>query len=261
MPAPSRIEAFAIISADGMIADAAGHMPDALKIEADQQFFHAGLDRAAVVVHGRRSHEGGPNAARRRRLIVTSRVPRLAPAPAYPHALVWNPIGASLAEAWSGFGSPAGTLAVVGGADVYALFWGVGYDAFHLTRVAQARLPGGRPVFRGLSTIHSPEDVLAEPWAASRPDADARSGGRSDARDLAALIICGRAAAAASGQPMRADFARSFPRGPLRSPCTDRTCNSRSPSRHRARPYSRTMARSGPNRLLLQSRISAPPRR
>ena len=94
MPAPSRIEAFAIISADGMIADAAGHMPDALKIEADQQFFHAGLDRAAVVVHGRRSHEGGPNAARRRRLIVTSRVPRLAPAPAYPHALFWNPIGA-----------------------------------------------------------------------------------------------------------------------------------------------------------------------
>jgi hypothetical protein len=60
---------------------------------------------------------------------------------------------------------------------------------------------------------------------------------------------------------MRADFARSFPRGPLRSPCTDRTCSSRSPSRHRARPYSRTMARSGPNRLLLQSRISAPPRR
>ncbi len=38
MPAPSRIEAFAIISADGMIADAAGHMPDALKIEADQKF-------------------------------------------------------------------------------------------------------------------------------------------------------------------------------------------------------------------------------
>ena len=231
-------------------------MPDALKVEADQQFFHAGLDRAAVVVHGRRSHEGGPNAARRRRLIVTSRVPRLEPAPTYPHALLWNPRGASLAEAWNGFGSPAGTLAVVGGADVYALFWGVGYDAFHLTRVAQARLPGGRPVFRDLSTSRT-----GEPWAASRTDADARSGGRSDARDLAALIICGRAAAAASGQPMRADFARSFPRGPLRSPCTDRTCSSRSPSRHRARPYSRTMARSGPNPLLLQSRISASPRR
>jgi len=70
-------------------------------------------------------------------------------------------MAASLAEAWSEFGSPAGTLAVIGGADVYALFWDTGYDAFHLTRVAQARLPGGRPVFRGLSTIHSPEDALA----------------------------------------------------------------------------------------------------
>jgi hypothetical protein len=44
MPAPSRIEAFAIISADGMIADVDA-MPDALKVEADQQFFHAGLTR------------------------------------------------------------------------------------------------------------------------------------------------------------------------------------------------------------------------
>ena len=105
MPAPSRIEAFAIISADGKIADAAGHMPEALKIDADQEFFHAGLDRAAVVVHGRRSHEGGPNAARRRRLVVTSRVASLAPAPAYPNALLWNPRGASLAEAWSAFGA------------------------------------------------------------------------------------------------------------------------------------------------------------
>jgi dihydrofolate reductase len=160
MSGPGRIEAFAIISADGMIANAAGHMPDALKIEADQTFFHAGLDRAAVVVHGRRSHEGGPNAARRHRLIVTSRTARLAPTPAYPNALLWNPMRASLAEAWSEFGSPAGTLAVIGGADVYALFWNPGYDAFHLTRVAQARLPGGRPVFRGLSAVRTPEDVL-----------------------------------------------------------------------------------------------------
>jgi dihydrofolate reductase len=161
MSAPSRIEAFAIISADGMIADAGGHMPDALKIEADQEFFHAGLDRAAVVVHGRRSHEGGPNAARRRRLIVTSRVARLAPAPAYSNTLLWNPVGASLAAAWGGFGSPAGTLAVIGGADVYTLFWDIGYDAFHLTRVAQARIPGGHPVFRDLSPSRTPEDVLA----------------------------------------------------------------------------------------------------
>jgi len=161
MPVPSRIEAYAVISSDGMIAVADGHMPDALKIEADQVFFHAGLDRAAVVVHGRHSHEGGPHAARRRRLIVTSRVDRLAQAPAYPNALLWNRKGASLDEAWSGLGSPAGTLAVISGADVSSLFWDAGYDAFHLTRVAQARLPGGRPVFRDLSPRRSPEDVLA----------------------------------------------------------------------------------------------------
>jgi len=93
MPAPSRIEAFAIISADGKIADAAGHMPVALKIDADQEFFQAGLDRAAVVVHGRRSHEGGPNAARRRRLVVTSRVGSLERAPAYPKAPPMEPKG------------------------------------------------------------------------------------------------------------------------------------------------------------------------
>ena len=160
MPVPSRIEAFAIISADGMIADAAGHMPDALKIEADQKFFLSGLDHAAVVVHGRRSHEGDPNAPRRRRLIVTSRVAGLAPAQSHPRALLWNPMGASLAEAWEAFGSPAGPLAVIGGADVYALFWEAGYDAFHLTRVARAQLPGGRPVFRDLSPSRTPEDIL-----------------------------------------------------------------------------------------------------
>src|SRR5436190_21652637 len=114
----SRVEGYAIISQDGMIADHAGHMPDVLQIKADQEFFHAGLDRAAVVVHGRRSHEGGPDAARRRRLVVTSRVGSLAPAPAYPNAFLWNPRGASLAEAWSAFGSPSGSLAIIGGADV-----------------------------------------------------------------------------------------------------------------------------------------------
>jgi dihydrofolate reductase len=161
MSGPTSIEGFAIISADGMIADAAGHMPDALKIAADQEFFYAGLDRAAVVVHGRRSHEGGPQADRRRRLIVTRRVGALAPASAHPQALLWNPAGASLAQAWAALGAPDGMLAVIGGAEVYELFWEPGYDAFHLTRAARARLPGGRPLFRELAGDRTPEDVLA----------------------------------------------------------------------------------------------------
>jgi dihydrofolate reductase len=158
---PSRIEGYAIISADGMIADAAGRMPAALTIAADQAFFHAGLDRAAAVAHGRHSHEGDPGAARRRRLIVTGRVSGHAPSPSYPNALLWNPAGASLEAAWTALGASDGTLAVIGGADVFELFWDIGYAVFHLTRVAHVRLPEGRPIFRALTPDRTPEDVLA----------------------------------------------------------------------------------------------------
>ena len=34
-------------------------------------------------------------------------------------------------------------------------------DAFHLTRVPRAFLPGGRPVFRDLALNRTPEEVLA----------------------------------------------------------------------------------------------------
>jgi dihydrofolate reductase len=161
MPTAERIEGYAIISADGMIADAAGHMPPALIVEADQKFFHAALDEAACVVHGRNSYEGGAGAARRRRLIVTRSVTALAPCPTRPGALFWNPAGASLDEAWQAIGAEGGMLAVIGGADVYELFWDRGYHSFHLSRVPGARLPGGRPVFRGIGADRTPEDVLA----------------------------------------------------------------------------------------------------
>jgi hypothetical protein len=52
-----RIEGYAIVSADGMLADFNRKMPDGLKIDADVRFFKQGLDRAALVVHGRNSHE------------------------------------------------------------------------------------------------------------------------------------------------------------------------------------------------------------
>ena len=68
MARPDRIEGLAIVSADGMIADAQGVQPDALKLEADQRFFHAALDQATVLAHGKSSGEGGGDATRRRRL-------------------------------------------------------------------------------------------------------------------------------------------------------------------------------------------------
>jgi dihydrofolate reductase len=161
MPSPSPFEGYAIVSADGMLADANRRIPDSLKIEADQEFFHSALDRAAVVVHGRHSHEGGPDAKRRHRLIVTSKVAALSPDPNHPSALLWNPKGASLDEARARLGVPAGPLAVIGGPDVYGHFLDIGYDEFHLSRVANVRIPGGRPVFPEIGPNRTPEDVLA----------------------------------------------------------------------------------------------------
>ena len=70
---PTLIEGYAIVSADGMIAEANGSM-DALRFDADQQFFWASLDTAAAVAHGRHSAEGGPKAAGRHRLILARRL-------------------------------------------------------------------------------------------------------------------------------------------------------------------------------------------
>jgi len=161
MPGPTRIEGYAIVSEDGMLADASRQIPDALKVEADQAFFHGSLEQAAVVVHGRHSHEGGSRAAARHRLIVTTRVDALAADPSHPNSLLWNPKGATLEQAWTRLGAPSGLLAVIGGPEVYGLFLDIGYDAFHLSRVARIRLPGGRPVFPEIALGRTPEDVLA----------------------------------------------------------------------------------------------------
>jgi len=159
MSRPDRIEGYAIISADGMLADAAGVMPPSLKIEADQRFFHGSLDKASAVVHGRHSHEGGANAPARPRLIVTRRVPGLARHPDNPRAVLWNPAGASFAEAWKMLGVDGGVLAVIGGTEIFGIFLDIGYDAFHLTRADHVRLPGGRPVFPQVPAS-TPEEVL-----------------------------------------------------------------------------------------------------
>ena len=99
-----RIEGWAIVSEDGMLAGANHVMPASLKFDADQRFFEAGLDGVDVVVHGRHSHEGQPNSDKRKRLVLTRRTASLAPDPAHPHSLLWNPAGVSFDEAsahWS----------------------------------------------------------------------------------------------------------------------------------------------------------------
>jgi dihydrofolate reductase len=161
MPSPTRIEGLAIVSVDGMLADADGHMPKSLLVEADQQFFQDTLDQAAVLVQGRHSHEGSPRAAHRRRLVLTRRIAGIAEDTTYPNALLWNPRGATLQEAWERLGASDGMLAVIGGTEVYGVFLAIGFDRFHLSRAPHVRLPGGRPVFPEVSPDRTPEQVLA----------------------------------------------------------------------------------------------------
>jgi dihydrofolate reductase len=156
-----RIEGFAIVSADGMLADSDRRIPSGLVIAEDQEFFQDSLDRAAFIVHGRHSGEGGPRAAARRRLVVTRQIPDVAPDPSNPNALLWNPQGASLEEAFSRLGAAPGICAVIGGPDVYALFLDFGYDAFHLSQAPHVRIPGGRPLFPGIGPTRRPQDILA----------------------------------------------------------------------------------------------------
>jgi dihydrofolate reductase len=172
-----RIEGYGIVSADGMIADAEGKMPDALRNDADQHFLQSGLDQAAVVVHGRHSHEGGARAAQRTRLVLTNRIVAIAPDPAHPNSLLWNPRGASLEQAVKALNVTPGTIAVIGGTAVFSLFLPL-YDAFHLSRAAHARIPGGRPLFADAVPPTTPEDVLARCGLRPGPrrDLDAAAG-------------------------------------------------------------------------------------
>ena len=172
-----RIEGYVIVSADGMIADAKGEMPDSIHNDADQRYFQEALDRAAAVVHGRHSHEGGPRAARRKRLIVTRRTSAIARDPAHPNALLWNPLGASLDPTLAQLGVADGTIAVIGGPEVFSLFLPL-YDAFHLSRAANAKIPGGLAVFTEVGPNATPEDVLVRHGLRPGPrrDLDASAG-------------------------------------------------------------------------------------
>ncbi len=154
-----RIEGYAIVSDNGMLANAAGIMPQSLKFEADQRFFERGLDRAEVVVHGRHSHERQPHSIVRKRLILTRQIQDIAADPSNEKALLWNPAGASFEHALAALGGSVGTVAVIGGTGAFAMFLDR-YDVFHLSRARNVQLIDGRPVFPEVPTL-TPEQVLA----------------------------------------------------------------------------------------------------
>jgi hypothetical protein len=153
------VEGYVIVSADGMLADANHLMPDELKFDADKRFFAAALDRADLIVHGRRSQEDQPSSPLRKRIILTRTVASLAPDQDNPRAFLWNPAGSGFAAACDYAGVRAGTVAIIGGPVVFDLFMDR-YDTFWLSQASRVRLPGGEACFGGVPE-RSPQEVLA----------------------------------------------------------------------------------------------------
>jgi hypothetical protein len=153
------VEGYVIVSADGMLANAHHVMPDELKFEGDKAFFTAALDRADLIVHGRHSYEDQPNSPRRKRLVVTRTIRTIAPDPANPKAILWNPAGALFEAACDRAGITTGTVAIIGGPAIFGMFLDR-YDTFWLSQAPLVRLPDGEACFPGVPA-QSPQAILA----------------------------------------------------------------------------------------------------
>ena len=154
------IEGHAIVSVDGMIADAAGEYPAALKNEADWAQYQRALDQATVVVTGRRGHERFPNPGRNR-LVLTHSVARIGPDPNDKRATYWNPAGLPLQAALAELGVSDGIVAITGVFDLFV----ADYDRFVLSESHRLLIPDGTPCF----TAGHPREVL--PGRGMRPTA------------------------------------------------------------------------------------------
>ena len=186
-----RIEGYVIASADGMIADETGVMPPSLQHDADKRYFDDG-PRACRGGRPRPPFAGDPGelaappaADPDPRASPASRAIRTTPTRGF-----WNPAGASFEEACAALGVGAGTIAVIGGPQVYSLFLKIGYDAFHLCRAVNVRLPGGLPVFVEDSIRRRARGRAQARRAESRADPAARPRRQPDGLD--ATLTSGR---------------------------------------------------------------------
>ena len=94
MKPPLLIYGFAIVSADGMIADADRVMPQSLKHEADHLFFEKALAEADLILHGRQSHEGHTESLAASAILAgPARWRSWSPIPLAARKWLWNPAG------------------------------------------------------------------------------------------------------------------------------------------------------------------------
>ena len=136
---------YAVVSAEGFIADAGGVMPDQLKFEQDWVYFQAALDNADITLIGRQSHEAAPNVKRRRRLVFSSRVNGITEE---DDVTVWiDPAKADPQAAITGMVGGGARVAVVGGQGVFDwVLMNPGFSEFHLSLAHAVRLGEGRPM-------------------------------------------------------------------------------------------------------------------
>jgi hypothetical protein len=144
-PSAFAFEGHAIVSVDGMIADAEGRMPPALHNDADWRLFQAALDEAKLVVLGSVGHMLHPNPGRRR-LVLTRSVDDLSADPRDPLARFWNPAGLPMEAALETLGITGGTIAITGGRGIFDYF-APSFTAFSLVEVPGLVLRGGTSCF------------------------------------------------------------------------------------------------------------------
>ena len=145
-------EGYAVVSADGFIADSRGRMPDALRFDADWAYFQAALDDADITLLGRHTHEAAPNVRRRRRLVVSRGVRAVI----REDASTWwvNPREVTPTSAIATVFGTEAKVAVVGGTGVFGWILDErAYRAFHLSIAHQVRLGAGRPLFDGIDGL------------------------------------------------------------------------------------------------------------
>ena len=141
-----RIEGYAVISKEGMIATSDGNSPRRSRSRPTTNSTRTRSRRRRRSSTAAIRRRADPKEHERRRIILTRRVDVLTPDPDNPNAILWNPATAPFDEAWARLGIDGGVAAVVGGTDTFGLFLTIGYDVFYLTRT-EASVPRGRPSF------------------------------------------------------------------------------------------------------------------
>ena len=164
-PSPGHVvEGHAIVSPEGMIADAQGVFPPALGDAEDWARFQAALDACVATVLARASHEATPNRANRLRVVMSRAARGLS---RREDVWWWNPADVPPAAMLAEVAPGGGRIGVPGGRAAFDLFLRPapgqpGFDAFHLATNPDCPLPGGRPAFSGLGPGRGPEALLAE---------------------------------------------------------------------------------------------------